>query len=162
MHACQFRCNDQRGGGSIVAACTRKQLFIVIRYQQANEEDREDEEEQNAIESLPDGRGDRFARVLRLTCSNGYQFGPRVGEAGLNQDRPEPSKLAESTYSQVLCESSRVVPVLETDIALLTSTSINANCEDDEANDSENLRQISVLQVRRPVRSEERTLIIEK
>ena len=134
----QFGGNDKwRRSGIRVA---REQVLVIVGHQNPNKEDREDEEENDPDKGRTNRRGNCLPWILRFCGSQADELCSLVGESSLNQRGPEPDEFRRWTVRyQIRREWSRVNPIVKTEIPLLSGTSIDANGEDQESDDSDDL-----------------------
>lgn len=80
-----------------------------------------------------------FCGVRRLSRCNSDELSALIGKAGLNKHGPEPDKFSCSSGGgqEVGCECARVAPCMETKVAILPGTGIDADAEDEKAKDSD-------------------------
>lgn len=129
---------NDHGRGAGVGVTDLKGL-VVVRDQDADEEDGEDEKDEDAPEGLANGFGHSYTRVGGLSCTDSAELSTLVGETGLDEDSPETNKFGNSSFGKVRSKSTRGVPVLEANVALVTNTSVHADGVNPEADQSHDL-----------------------
>ncbi|KAI6772886.1 hypothetical protein HG530_003844 [Fusarium avenaceum] len=119
---------------------TAIKVGIVGGNVDADEEDGGHEQAENTPESPADSLGDSLAGVGSLTGTDTDELGSLVGETSSDEDGPETDELAGGTVNVhvSVCDTG-ILPVLETNVALVADTSVDADGENDEANDGNNL-----------------------
>lgn len=129
--------NDERRGRGILSRAL--QVSVVIGNVDSDEEDGANEEDEIAPESPAYSLGNGLARILGLASTNTDKLGSLVAEASRDQDGPEADKLARGARHDVLCKGTRIRPIPEANIALVSSACIDTHAEDDEANHGHDL-----------------------
>lgn len=137
LDASELGNNDERRGRGVGRSVL--EVGVVIGHVDADEEDGAVEEQEDGPKGPADGRGDGLARVSRLTSSNDDQLRALETEAGRDEHRPEADKLANLAIDQVRSKRTGVSPVLEANVALVTNTGVDADAEDDEADNGNDL-----------------------
>lgn len=118
--------SENEGRGLGVGTTGTQETGVVGREDKTDDEQVENIEDGNSPEDLLASHGDRTAGIGRLSSSQTNHLSTTEGEGSDNEDSAETLEAGEST---------RVVPVLNTDVALVTdTTAVDDNTEDDEAN----------------------------
>lgn len=118
--------SENEGRGLGVGTAGTQETRVVGGEDKTDDEQVENVEDGNSPEDLLASHGDRTAGIGRLSSSQTNHLSTTEGEGSDNEDGAETLEAGEST---------RVVPVLNTDVALVTdTTAVDDNTEDDEAN----------------------------
>ncbi|KAI6766860.1 hypothetical protein HG531_011220 [Fusarium graminearum] len=130
--------NDERRGRSILS--TAVEGGVVEGHVDTDKEDGSHEQAENTPECPADSFRDGLAGVGSLTSSDTNELGSLERETSGDENSPEADKLASGAFNAHVgvCDAG-VVPVLEANVALVTDTSVDADGEDDEANDGDDL-----------------------
>lgn len=116
--------NEGRGLG--VGTAGAHQARVVGGEDETDDEQVENVEDSNSPEDLLASHGDRLAGVGRLSSSQTDHLSTTEGESSDDEDSAETLEAGEST---------RIAPVLDTDVALVANaTAVDDNTEDDETN----------------------------
>ncbi|KFY93054.1 hypothetical protein V498_04587 [Pseudogymnoascus sp. VKM F-4517 (FW-2822)] len=139
LDAGQVGRNDEGRRGRVRGV--RHEALVGVGNQQADEEDGEYEEEEDTPEGLADRGWYVLARVLRLSGCDTHKFRALVRETSLHEHGPESDKLGYGVrlWEKVRGEGAGVVPVPEAEVALLTGACVDADTEDEEADDGDDL-----------------------
>ncbi|KFY30675.1 hypothetical protein V493_01757 [Pseudogymnoascus sp. VKM F-4281 (FW-2241)] len=132
------RDDEGRGGG---VGGVGHEALVGVGHQQADEEDGEDEEEEDTPEGLADRRRHVLARVLGLAGGDTYEFRALVRETCLYEYGPETDELGYGVrlWEEVRGKGAGIVPVFEAEVALLSGAGVDADAEDEEADDGDDL-----------------------
>lgn len=112
-------------------------------HQETDEEDGKNEEKQDPEESLLDCCWNVLPWVLGLSSSNTNKFGSLVRKACLDERSPEADELPECglVSNNVGSECSRIAPSMESKIAVLACSCVNADSENQESDDGQDLNR---------------------
>jgi hypothetical protein len=118
--------SENEGRGLGVGTAGTQETGVVGGEDKTDDEQVENVEDGNSPEDLLASHGDRPAGVGRLSSSQTNHLSTTEGEGSDNEDSAETLEAGERT---------RVVPVLNADVALVTdTTAVDDNTKDDEAN----------------------------
>lgn len=131
--------NDQRRRASVCVANSNG--LVVVRDKDSNEENGEDEKSEDAPECVSNGLRHGNTGVGGLSGTDGAQLSALESETSLDEHSPETNKLRNGgRVGKVGGESTRRIPVLETNVALRSNTtSVHDDGENPEAEESNNL-----------------------
>jgi hypothetical protein len=130
LDACILNGEDERRGLCVGARSTEETL-IIRTENGSNDEEVDDVEESNTPKDLLGSSGDRLSGVSSLSGGEANHFSTTKGKGGNGEDSAEALEVGEST---------RVVPVLGTEVALITdTTTVDDDTEDDESQASADL-----------------------
>ena len=115
-------------------------MIVGVRHGHTQRENAKDIEEGNTPKGLSDGPRDVLSGVWSLTKGDSHDFGTHVSVAGLDNGGPEAKQVSRLAWDEVLCKSTRVFPISESnDITAWSSTKGNHEAGHDEGGHDDNL-----------------------